>query len=155
MTAVLSVIVLLILSLTSFQQAGTAQQVSPVAAATAAVCTAAVEGSEKGLAKASLIYSRGNITAYVGDATALELFQGSSKGVSWASEPCKQDYCLLTICGVQGGGLLDLDLMVSGYVDTTESLWGVVCVTGDTKATVRVCLANGSCSAATVMDALA
>lgn len=100
-----------------------------------AVCSVHINGSSKGLARATTSCTKGSITAAADNDTALALFQQSSTGVNWTTvDSCgvESGTCLLAICGVSGSGLLDLDLKVSGYVDGTWNLWGVVCIAGNT-----------------------
>jgi hypothetical protein len=118
---------------------GASAAVASATTAAAAVCSVHINGSSEGLSKATVACSTGSITAASDNDTALALFRQGSTGVNWTTvDSCglEAGVCLLAICGVRSGGMLDLDLTVSGYVDGTFYLWGVVCIAG--KATVRI-----------------
>jgi hypothetical protein len=141
------ILILLVVTSVQAQQPAKHQGLStlphqaPNADAPAAVCSVHIKGRSKGLSKATVACSTGSITAASDDSTALTLFRQGSRGVKWtAVDSCglEAGVCLLAICGVGGGGLLDLDLAVSGYVDGTEYLLGVVCIAGNTRVNIKV-----------------
>lgn len=105
-----------------------------------AVCSVHVEGSNGSMSKSAVVCSRGSITAASDDPNARQLFQMDSSGVNWTDTLCglEAKTCLLAICGVSGGGVLELQLNVSGYTDATTYLWGVVCIAGSTQASLKV-----------------
>lgn len=110
--------------------------------AAAPVCAVSISGNaEGGLDTATVACSKGSITAAADNESVLALFQADSAGVNWTADGLggcglEGGTCLLAICGISGGGLLGLELKVSGYVGDTETLWGVVCIAGN--ATVRI-----------------
>lgn len=114
-----------------------------------AVCSVHIEGSNGSMSKSTVVCSRGSIVAASDDPNAWQLFQMDSSGVNWTDELCglEAQTCLLAICGVSGGGVLELQLNVSGYKDATTNLWGVVCIAGSTQASLKVSAQVG-CSAA-------
>jgi hypothetical protein len=93
------------------------------------------------MSKSAVVCSKGSIDAASDDPNALALFQAGSSGVSWTNTLCDMEAstCLLAICGVAGGGVLELQLNVTGYTDATKYLWGVVCIAGSTQANIKVC----------------
>lgn len=111
------------------------------APAATAVCSVHIIGTNKRLSRATVACSAGSITAASDSDTASALLQQGSTGVSWTTvEGCglESRTCLLAICGVDSDGLLDLDLTVSGYVDVSLYLWGVVCVSGNARVSIKV-----------------
>lgn len=91
------------------------------------------------MSKSAVVCTQGSIDAASDDPNALALFQAGSSGVNWIDTLCdmEAETCLLAICGVAGGGVLELQLTVSGYTDATNYLWGVVCIAGNTQASIK------------------
>lgn len=123
-------------------QAQQQQQPSPGAApAAAAACAVHIEGNNTGhIVKATVACSGGSITVGADNSTVRSVLQQNSTGVTWRADTCglQNRTCVLAICGVQGGGLLDLHLTVTNYFDSTVYLWGVVCIAGNTRALLKV-----------------
>lgn len=45
---------------------------------------------------------------------------------------------MLTVCGVQGNGPLNLQLVVANASGDPEQLWSIVCIAGSTKTVIQV-----------------
>lgn len=113
----------------------------------AAACTVQIQGRPDGsLAQAQLSCSGGIVTVAADIPAARSQLQtlSSSKGVTWVAGSCglMPKTCTLAICSAKDSSGADiplrLSLTVNNYTDTTEGMWGVVCITGKTRADVKV-----------------
>jgi hypothetical protein len=147
-----SILTALALAVTCAQAQQTVQHkgLSTPSATAAAVCSVNVTGSSAGLSTATISCRKGSIIAASDSDTAIALLRQNSTGVNWTTvDSCGLEggTCLLAICGVSNGGLLDLNLAVAGYVDQTKYMWGVVCIAGNTRVHIKV----GVCQASPAM----
>jgi hypothetical protein len=105
-------------------------------AGTSAVCAVEMKRS-----KASLSCSRGKITAAADPSVKLQLQASAKSAVTWTDDSecgVEGGTCQLTICGVQGNVPLDLQLVVVNAAGDPKQLWGIVCITGNTRAVIKV-----------------
>lgn len=96
-------------------------------------CVVELRGS-----KASLACSTA-ITA-AADASVKQQLRASS-AVTWTDDAAcgvQAGSCKFTICAVQGNSLLNLQLAVANVTGDPETLLGIVCIAGSTKAAIQV-----------------
>lgn len=122
-----------------------------VAEATAVNCVLDLQGVNNSLSSGWIQCSGGWINAAADAAVIQQLLASNSSGVAWQQGSCglPQNTCMLTICGINSSSSssnisgikqpqIRLQLSIRNFTDDLRRRWGVVCIAGDARVTVKV-----------------